>query len=234
MTIIEPTTITGLLSSYGYAAVFTMVMLESAGIPMPGETILVSAAIYASAAHGLDIRLVVAAAAAGAITGDNLGYWAGRALGQAALIRWGPRIGLDARKRKLGQYLFLTHGGAIVFLGRFVALLRAYAALLAGVNAYPVWRFVLFNALGGITWAGIFGLGGYILGRGIDRIAGPIGWTALVLALVGAVLLWRFYKHHEERLLDQAERAMDARGGAKAGEHQADETQADETQVKTG
>jgi membrane protein DedA with SNARE-associated domain len=204
--------ITHLLSSYGYAAVFSVVMLESAGIPMPGETILVSASIYASAMHGLDIRLVIGAAAAGAIVGDNLGYWIGREFGQTLLDRWGPKIGLDARKRKLGQYLFMKQGGAIVFLGRFVALLRAYAALLAGVNAYPAGRFFLFNAAGGLVWASVFGLGGYLMGKGIDRIAGPIGWAALAAAIVGAVFVWRFYKMHEERLLDEAERAMGARG----------------------
>jgi membrane protein DedA with SNARE-associated domain len=207
--LIDHATIAHLISAYGYAAVFTLVMLESAGIPMPGETILISASIYASTRHGLDIRFVVGSAAAGAITGDNIGFWVGRSLGQRVLTRWGPNIGLDERKQKLGQYLFLRYGGAIVFFGRFVAMLRAFAALLAGINRLPPLRFFLYNAAGGVVWASLFGFGAYVLGRGIHRIAGPVGWAALALALVGIVILWRFYKHHEERLLADAERAMD-------------------------
>jgi membrane protein DedA with SNARE-associated domain len=197
--------------SYGYAAIFLIVMLESAGVPLPGETALVSAAVYAGTRHTLDIGFIIAAAAAGAIVGDNVGFWVGREFGNRALSRWGHLVGLDERKRKLGQYLFARHGGKIVFFGRFVALLRAFAALLAGVNGLPPLRFFAFNAAGGITWAAVFGLGGYFLGEGIRHIAGPIGWAVLAVALVCAVGLWRYYKRHEERLLADAEAAM-ARG----------------------
>jgi membrane protein DedA with SNARE-associated domain len=202
-----------ILASYGYAAVAVIVMLESAGIPLPGETTLVSAAIYAGTHHVLDIKLVIAAAAIGAIVGDNLGYWAGREFGDPILSRWGHLIGLDARKRALGRYLFARHGGTIVFFGRFVALLRAFAALLAGVNGLPALKFFIYNAAGGIAWATLFGLGGYLLGETIHHIAGPVGWAALAVALVFAVGLWRYYKHHEERLLAQAEFAMAASEG---------------------
>ncbi len=209
MHIFDPATIAHLLSTYGYAAIFGLVMLESAGIPLPGETILITAAIYASTTHGLDIRFVIIAAAVGAIIGDNIGFWVGRLYGQKLVTRWGPHVGLDARKQKLGQYLFMKYGGAIVFFGRFVAVLRAFAALLAGVNHLPPWRFLMFNAAGGIVWASVFGLGGYVLGQGIHRIAGPVGWAALAIALIGAFLLWRFFKMHEERLLADAEKAVD-------------------------
>jgi membrane protein DedA with SNARE-associated domain len=110
-------------------------MLESAGIPMPGETVLVSAAVYAGTRHALDIRFVIAAAAAGAIVGDDIGFWVGREFGEPLLERWGHLIGLDARKRMLGRFLFERYGGSIVFFGRFVALLRAFAALLAGCSS---------------------------------------------------------------------------------------------------
>src|SRR5216684_4199973 len=183
-------------------------MLESAGVPLPGETILVSAAAYAGHKHSLDIRYVIAAAAGGAIFGDNIGFWVGREFGASLLARWGYLVGLDDRKRKLGQYLFALHGGKIVFFGRFVALLRAFAALLAGVNGLPPLRFFIFNAAGGIVWATVFGLGGYLLGAGIHRIAGPVGWAVLAITLAGAVGLWRYYKRHEEDLLAQAEAAM--------------------------
>ena len=208
MHLFDSATVSHVVSTYGYAAIFTLVMLESAGIPLPGETVLVSAAIYAGTKHALDIRLVILAAACGAIIGDNIGFWVGHAFGRKILIRYGPKVGIDERKQLLGQYLFKRYGGAVVFFGRFVALLRTFAALLAGINQLSPMTFFLYNAAGGIVWATCFGLGGYVLGAGIDRIAGPVGWAALAIALVGSFLLWRFYKGHEERLLEEAERAM--------------------------
>jgi membrane protein DedA with SNARE-associated domain len=196
-----------LLSTYGYWAVLVVVMVESAGIPVPGETILVSAAIYAGTTHNMHIGLVIAAAAVGAIMGDNIGFWIGREFGPPLLKRFGKHVGLDERRLRLGQYLFDRHGGKIVFFGRFVAFLRAFAALLAGANRFPPLRFFAFNAAGGIVWASLFGLGGYLLGETIHRIAGPIGWFGLACALIGALIGWRFFKMHEERLLKQAEAA---------------------------
>jgi membrane protein DedA with SNARE-associated domain len=210
--LIDHATIAHLLATYGYAAVFALVMFESAGIPLPGETILISASIYASTTHGLDIRFVVGSAAAGAIAGDNFGFWIGRWFGRRLLSRWGSAVGLDERKQKLGQYLFLRYGGLIVFFGRFVAMLRAFAALLAGINRLPPLRFFFYNAAGGVVWACVFGFGGYALGQGIHRIAGPVGWAGFSLAVIGAFVLWRFFKRHEERLLADAERAVGQQG----------------------
>ena len=211
MHLFDSASLSGILSSYGYWAIFAVILLESAGVPMPGETVLVAAAVYAGSHKGLDIGLVVAAAAAAAILGDNVGFLVGRRLGEPLLVRYGARMGFDSRKQLLGRYLFRRYGGAVVFFGRFAAVLRTYAALLAGINGLEPWTFFLWNAAGGIAWATLFGIGGYVLGQGIDRIAGPVGWVALAAAAAGAVLLWRFYKVHEERLLDEAERAMGAR-----------------------
>jgi membrane protein DedA with SNARE-associated domain len=197
-----------LVANYGYAAIFTVVMLESAGVPLPGETILVSAAVYAGHRHSLEISYVIAAAACGAIFGDNVGFWFGREFGLRLLSRWGYLVGLDERRLKLGQYLFARHGGKIVFFGRFVALLRAFAALLAGANGFSPMRFFIFNAAGGIVWATVFGLGGYLLGHSIHLIAGVLGWVGLVAAVVFIVILWRYYKKHEDRFLVEAEAAM--------------------------
>ncbi len=212
MHLFDPATVTQIIAGYGVYAVFLVVMLESAGVPMPGETVLVSAAVYASTRRGLDIRLVIAAAAAAAVIGDNIGFWIGRKFGLRVIARIGPHIGLDARKQKLGQYLFKRYGAAIVFFGRFVALLRTYAALLAGINRLPPMTFFIWNAAGGVVWAVLFGVGGYLLGQGIERVAGPAGYVALALGIVGGLVAWRFYKHHEERLLAHAERAMDGDG----------------------
>jgi len=201
-----------LLVTYGYGAILVVVMLESAGIPVPGETILVSAAVYAGTRHALEIQWIIAAAAGGAIVGDNIGFWVGREFGEPLLEKWGHLIGLDARKRLLGRYLFARRGGSIVFLGRFVALLRAFAALLAGANGLSPGRFFVFNAAGGIAWATMFGLGGYFLGEGIRHVAGPVGWALLIAALVLIFVLWRYYKKNEEALLAKAERDMAQQG----------------------
>jgi membrane protein DedA with SNARE-associated domain len=206
MGFLDGDTVQHLIAHYGYAAIFLVVMMESTGIPMPGETILISAAALAGTKHALDIRGVIAAAAGGAIVGDNIGFWVGREFGEPLLEKWGYLVGLDARKRLLGRYLFARYGGAIVFFGRFVALLRAFAAVLAGANNLAPWRFFVFNALGGIVWATVFGLGGYLLGAGIHRIAGPVGWAMLISALAAVLVLWRYFKQHEEALLLKAER----------------------------
>jgi membrane protein DedA with SNARE-associated domain len=195
------------LATYGYLAIFLIVAMESAGIPMPGETVLVTAAILA-AQGTLRIYGVVGAAAAGAIIGDNCGYWVGRELGFPLVYRFGRYIRLDERRLKVGQYLFLRHGGKIVFFGRFIAILRAFAAFLAGVNHYNWERFFLFNAAGGIVWATIFGTGGYVLGLAFEHYARPVGIVALVAAVIGAVVAGRFIRSHEQALEDEAERAL--------------------------
>jgi len=197
-----------LIAHYGDVAVFCIIALESAGIPLPGETILVTASIYAATAHGLNIAGVIAAAAAGAIFGDNIGFWAGREIGLHLLIKHGHYIKLDEAKLKLGQYLFKKQGGKIVFFGRFVAVLRAFAALLAGANGYDPKRFFLFNALGGVTWATLFGTLGYIFGAEAHKIAGPFGLAMLAIVIIAMVFGWRFYKTHEARLMQEAEAAL--------------------------
>jgi membrane protein DedA with SNARE-associated domain len=197
----------GYLADYGYLAIFLIVGMESAGIPMPGETVLVAAAILAGQGK-LHLYWVIGAAAAGAIVGDNCGYWIGREFGFPIAYRYGRYVRLDERRMKLGQYLFLKHGGKIVFFGRFVAILRAFAAFLAGVNHYNWERFFLFNAAGGIVWATIFGTGGYLLGHAFESYARPVGVVALVLAVVGFFLGARFVRYHEEALEDEAERAF--------------------------
>lgn len=200
--------ISQLLTTYGYWAVLVFVLIESTGIPFPGETILIAAGIYAGSTHHLTIWLVIAAAAAGAILGDNLGYFVGREGGYRLLRRYGRYIRLDEGKLKLGQYLFLKHGGKVVFFGRFVSVLRAWAAFLAGVNRMRWLRFLAFNAAGGILWATIYGIGSYVLGDNVHRFAGPIGIVigviAVIVILVGLILLWR----NEKRLEAEAERAL--------------------------
>src|SRR5438128_7679189 len=141
---------------------------------------LLVAAIYAGTTHQLFIPLVIVAAATGAILGDNLGFWVGREGGYRLLRRFGRYLRMEERRLKLGQYLFMKYGGKVVFFGRFVAVLRAWAAFLAGTNRMSWPRFLLFNALGGIMWATLYGMGGYLLGKNINRFTGPLGTITIV------------------------------------------------------
>lgn len=208
MSFLHELPVTDLIASYGYLAVFVVIALESAGVPMPGETILISSAVYAGTTGDLNILLIVAAATAAAILGDNLGYWVGRRWGMPLLLRHGHWIALDHGRLKLGQYLFRAHGGKIVFFGRFTAMLRAYAAVLAGVNKLDARRFMIFNGLGGVAWASVMGFGAYACGRQIEHIAGPVGLTLLAIVVFGGFALWLFVRRHEARLLVEAETAI--------------------------
>src|SRR5579862_1678481 len=196
-----------LVHTYGYFAIFLIICLESAGVPMPGETALVTAAIFAGGGQ-LNIFGVIGCAAFAAIFGDNVGYWVGREFGFPLVLKYGRYLHLDEPRLKLGQYLFQRHGGKIVFFGRLVALLRAFAALLAGINRLSWPRFFLFNALGAIAWATLFGLGGYFLGQAFEHYARPVGVAALIVVVIGAIATSRFIAHHEQRLIAEAEAAL--------------------------
>jgi membrane protein DedA with SNARE-associated domain len=200
--------LTLLLATYGYWAVLLIVGLESLGVPMPGETTLVAAAIYAGASHRLSISLVILAAIAGAILGDNIGYAIGHWGGYRLLVRYGRYVRLHEARVKLARYLFLRHGGKVVFFGRFVSVLRTYAAFLAGTTRMPWWPFLAFNAGGGILWALVYGIGAYLLGTQLDRVTRPVGVVAGIAAAVVVVAFLVFLRRNEKRLVAEAERAL--------------------------
>ena len=197
-----------MIAHYGYWAVLVLVGLESMGLPLPGETALIAAAVYAGTSHDLNVVGVIAAACTGAVVGDNIGYGIGRIVGFPLVARYGPRIGLDERRIKLGQYLFRRYGGAIVFFGRFVALLRAAAALLAGINRMPWPRFFFFNAAGGICWASLFGFGAYLLGSRAHLLTSGIATVFLGIAMVVITVFVRWLRREEERLQCEANAAI--------------------------
>ena len=208
MDVLSPTWMHDLIQAYGLWVLFIVVTLESMGVPMPGETALVTTALYAGSTHQIDIISVVLVAATGAIIGDNIGYLIGRSIQLRLLVRYGRYIRLDEARLKVGQYLFRRHGGKIVFFGRFVAFLRTFAAVLAGANRMPWPHFLLMNALGGLCWASIFGGGAYLFGEQIARVAGPFSFLLLVVAigLVAAGIV--FFRRHERELEQRAEAAL--------------------------
>ena len=201
-----------LIARHGYLAVGLVVGLESMGVPLPGETLLVAAALYAAATGNLDIGWVVLAASVGAVMGDNAGYLIGRRLGAPALQRFGTRIGLNRRRLLLGQWLFFRHGAPVVFFGRFTALLRTFAALLAGANRMPWPSFLLWNLLGGVCWSAVFGFGAYYLGERVLSLAWPVAAVVTLVMAIGCAWFILVLRRHEARWLDHAERAMAVQG----------------------
>lgn len=163
--------------------------------------LIIAAAIYAATTHQLDITTLVIVAAAGAICGDQIGYGLGRWIGFRLLARWGHKIGLTDQRLALGRYLFRRYGAAVVFGGRFIAILRTFAALLAGANRMPWHRFLLWNGLGGACWASLYGFGAYLLGDAAESLRGPIGFTLGIMAVTALVAVVLYVRKNEARLL---------------------------------
>jgi membrane protein DedA with SNARE-associated domain len=198
----------GLIPIYGPWIIFGIVAFESAGVPLPGETILVAAALFAATTGEINIVVVVLAAAAGAIVGDGMGYMVGRRFGLPFLRRYGRYIRLDEDRLLIGRYLFFQYGNAVVFFGRFIAVLRMFAALLAGANSLPAGRFFFFNITGGVCWASLFGFGAYAVGAEIYKISGTLSVISLGLFIAVGYALSIFIRRNEVTLRRRAELAL--------------------------
>jgi membrane protein DedA with SNARE-associated domain len=184
----------------GYPVLFVLIAIETMGIPVPGETALLTAGIVAARGH-LDITVVIAVAAAAAITGDNVGFAIGRRYGRRLLLAPGPLERHRRRVLEIGEPFFQRHGPKAVFLGRWVAGLRITSAWLAGANRMSWPTFLFWNALGGIAWAASIGLLAYFLGRGAERIVHTVGLGGAVLVGIAglAVLLVLRRRAHAAR-----------------------------------
>jgi len=200
-------TITSLVHSYGYFALFLLIALESVGIPLPGETALITAALYAGSTGNLNIAAVAVIAAAAAVLGDNVGYWLGKVGGQRFVARHGHRVGLDAAKLKVGRYLFERHGVPVVLFGRFVSLLRTFAAFFAGVNRMPWPAFLAANAVGGVLWAGAYAFGAYGLGAAAANVGSTITFVGLAVTVVLTLVIVLVGRRWMSELQHRAEAA---------------------------
>ncbi len=200
--------LSAVVAASGYAAVFGLIFAESLGVPAPGEGILVVTALIAARTHRLDIAGVIATAAVAAFLGTSLGYLLGRAAGLPLLARYGGYIGLSPARQRLGQYLFLRHGAKIIFFGRFIAFLRAFEGILAGVNRMPWRRFALFNALGAVAWTTSFGLCAFVFGRAFIHLSRPIGLAAVVLVGLSLIASIFYVRSQEEVLQREADAAL--------------------------
>jgi len=193
---------THFITSHGLPLLFVVVMVESFGIPLPGETALILFGVLASQGH-YNVAEVIAIAAAAAIIGDNLGYWIiGRWGGRALFERWGPLRRYADKTLPPTERLMARHGGKVVFFGRFVTVLRYTAAWVAGLAKMAWWRFLFWNALGGICWATAVGLVAYYSGHAAADAIQRYGiYAAGVIAVV--VVVGFFFTHSGKKWLEK-------------------------------
>lgn len=188
----------------GYPAVFLLIAIETIGIPVPGETALIVAAVAAGRGR-LSIEAVIALAAAAAIMGDNIGFALGRTFGRRVLLAPGPLFNHRRRLMAVGEPFFDRHGPKAVFLGRWISGLRITAAWLAGANRMSWPTFLFWNALGGIAWAASVGLLAYWLGQKAESIVHVIGFGGALAAILAAGGLWfalRWRRRRAEALVE--------------------------------
>lgn len=188
----------GLLKTWGYGVVFAAMVLESAGLPLPGETVTLLAGYAAGGGH-LNVAGVIAAASSGAMVGDSIGYWVGRRAGWPLLLRVGRLLRQSPQQMESLRARFLRHAGKSVFFGRFVAVLRVVAGPMAGAVAMPYGRFLVCNCSGALLWAttmvGLAWLGGRWISfqrmlHGVMQFGLGAMLLLVVIVLVPKLLSW--------------------------------------------
>jgi membrane-associated protein len=199
----------------GLPVVFALVAIETMGIPVPGETALITAAIVASRGH-LQIEAVIAVAAAAAIVGDNVGFAIGRKLGRRLLTAPGPLLHHRRRVIAVGEPFFDRHGPKAVFLGRWVTGLRITAAWMAGVTRMSWPTFVFWNALGGIAWATSIGLVAYFVGHSAEKFIHLAGIGGAVVVVLGGLVLWLVLRTRRQRAEELVDAEVEAQLEAEA------------------
>jgi membrane-associated protein len=197
------------VSNVGYPLLFLLVMGESSGVPIPGETALITAGVLASQGK-LQIEVVIVLAASAAIVGDNIGYAISRKAGRWLLERPGRFYRQRQEVLRVGEPFFQRHGSKAVFFGRFMLGLRVWASWLAGATRMHWARFVVWNALGGITWATGVGLIAYFIGHSASNALEAFGIFGLVAAVLAIVTLVWVHRRHTLRTRTESGRAAKA------------------------
>ncbi|MER7754188.1 DedA family protein [Kitasatospora sp. NPDC097643] len=191
-----------LLDHYGYLAVALLVLLDNCGIPVPGQTILILASVYAGAGH-LDFAAVVLIAFAAASLGNSLGYLIGHTGGRAFVHRWGRYVLLTPARMERADGFFARHGGKVVTVARFVDGLRQTNGIIAGTTEMPWRRFTPFNLLGAALWTGVWATFGYLAGANIGAVYRTAIryqlWLAIGLGVLAAVLILRQVLRYRRR-----------------------------------
>jgi membrane protein DedA with SNARE-associated domain len=195
------------IQTYGYLAVFLLVLAECLGVPLPGETAVILAGTYAGHTHHLNPWLIFLVAAAAAIIGNSIGYWIGDKGGYPLARRYGHYVRLDERKLKVARYLFDQQGTKVVFFGRFVSILRTYVAFLAGTSRMQWPRFFAANVAGGIVWAAVYTFASYYAGHALRQASREIDVIVVIVAVVVIVAFVFLVRHSIKRYADRAEAA---------------------------
>jgi membrane protein DedA with SNARE-associated domain len=181
-----------LIGRYGYLVVFFGVALEGAGVPLPGETVLIAAGVLVHRGV-LDFGDTLFFGILGAVVGSQIGYWVGRSGGRPFVLRWGRYVFITPERLGHAEAFFDRHGGSAVFLARFVVGLRVFGALVAGITRMPLGRFALYSLLGGIVWVAAAVSLGYFLWASISLVEHWVGRVSLLLvAALALVLLLRW------------------------------------------
>ena len=200
--------LTQVISNYGVWLVAIFIALETIGVPVPAETALIAAGVFAATTRQLDVGWLIAAAIPAAIVGNIAGFWIGRKFGYSLLKRYGKRVGLNDDRVKIGQWLFLRYGGRFVFIARFLPFLRNMAALLAGANRMPLSRFYIASTAAAMFWVTIYGVGGFAFGEAFAAMAAPAAIVLTFVAVAILVGLPMLILRWEKRLLEQAVREL--------------------------
>src|SRR5205085_116753 len=173
-------TLTDLLARYGYLFIAVFLFIESVGVPIPGETALITAAALAGGGK-LSIAGVLLAAVFGTVTGGMTGYWLGARGGQAIIGRFGRALHIDDQRLDRATRFFESHGPSALIVGRFIAVVRSYLGIFAGVAAMPQRRFAIYNAVGGLVWSLAFSAVGFLFGKNLPAVRRDLGRVSLVL-----------------------------------------------------
>jgi membrane protein DedA with SNARE-associated domain len=188
--------------AYGYWAVFFGVMLENAGVPVPGETILLIAGYFASTGK-FNLALVMVIAASGAVVGDNIGFAIGHHFGRGVLLRIGRFFFLTPKRFAYMEKYFESHGNKTILVARFITGLRVFAALLAGASRKMPWKvFFLYNVAGAVLWSVVITTLGYLFGQSLPlliRWVGRSGTIILIAIIVIGLIAWRVQKHRKSK-----------------------------------
>lgn len=207
-----------LLHSYGLGFVFVVLVLDSAGLPLPGETAMIAAAFYAARSHTLSPWPLFLVSSAGAVLGATLGYGLGRRFGTRLLTRFGPRFGYNADRQLVAHYLIDRYGAVLIGGGRFFAVLRPVENVLAGATDMAIQPFMIGNIVGGLAWTALYCFGIYFAGKSVTHMAGEAATLAGVAALLALVGGFWVLRRQEARLI-LAARAAAARRAARQHRH---------------
>ena len=197
--------VTQWVAHYGFVIVAAFLFLESAGVPAPGETALITAAALAGRGT-LSIVAVIIAGCVGTVAGGHAGYWLGAREGRSLVTRYGRWVFLTPERMHRTEQVFARHGGKTIFLGRFVAFMRSFAGIFAGIVGMPLRTFAIYNAAGGIVWVSTFSAVGFAFGRNLPRLVRYVGRVSLIVAIlvavvVGVIFVWRWFERNRSKVV---------------------------------